>query len=102
MFACIVLGLAIGPPPGVISALPTRILPAAERAGGFGIFYTLHYLFQSTGPAVAGWLHDAAGGDAAVLFSAAMFAMPVPLLMLFEFLVRRPAGAVSSRPAALH
>jgi len=102
MFACIALGLAIGPPPGVITALPTRILPAAERAGGFGIFYTLHYLFQSTGPAIAGWLHDAAGGNAAVLFSAAMFAIPVPLLLVFEVLVRRPAGTVAPRPAASH
>jgi len=100
-FACVVLGLAIGPPPGVITALPTRILPAADRAAGFGVFYTLHYLFQATSPALAGWLHDAAGSNAAILFAAVLFAVPLPLLALFEFLVRRSSLVASPRPAAV-
>ncbi|HUN42008.1 MAG TPA: MFS transporter [Acetobacteraceae bacterium] len=99
-FACVALGFAIGPPPGVITALPTRILPPADRAGGFGVFYTLHYLFQSTGPAIAGWLHDTAGSGAAVLFAAILFSIPLPLLALFEFLVRRSSGLTAPGPAA--
>jgi MFS family permease len=92
--ACIGIGLAIGPPPGIITALPTRILPAPQRAGGFGVFYTFHYLFQSTGPAIAGRLHDAAGAQAAVLFAAGLFLAPLPLLAAFEFLARRMAAAL--------
>ena len=90
--ACIGLGLAIGPPPGVITALPTRLLRPADRAGGFGVFYTFHYLFQSTGPAIAGWLHDTVGGNAAILFAAALFATPLPLLAFFQFLTSRLAA----------
>jgi predicted MFS family arabinose efflux permease len=88
LFACIAFGLAIGPPPGVITSLPTRILSAAERPAGFGVFYTCHFLLQATGPAVAGWLHDRVGGAAAVYFAAAMFVVPLPMLIAFEVLLR--------------
>jgi predicted MFS family arabinose efflux permease len=95
LFACIAFGLAIGPPPGVITSLPARVLAPAQRAGGFGIFYTCHFLLQATGPAVAGWIHDTAGGAAAVLFGTAMFLVPLPLLALFECLAARikPSGS---------
>jgi predicted MFS family arabinose efflux permease len=89
LFACIAFGLAIGPPPGVITSLPTRILSPAERPAGFGVFYTCHFLLQATGPAVAGWLHDSAGAGAAVYFAAAMFVVPLPMLAMFEILERR-------------
>jgi predicted MFS family arabinose efflux permease len=88
LFACIAFGLAIGPPPGVITALPTRILAPAERPAGFGVFYTWHFLLQAAGPAIAGWLHDSAGGSAAVYFAAAMFVVPLPMLIAFDLLVR--------------
>ncbi len=58
LFACIAFGLLIGPPPGVITSLPARILSPAERPAGFGVFYTCHFLLQAAGPAIAGWLHD--------------------------------------------
>jgi predicted MFS family arabinose efflux permease len=89
LFACIAFGLAIGPPPGVITSLPTRILAPADRAAGFGVFYTFHFLLQASGPAIAGWVHDNAGGGAAVYFAAAMFVVPLPMLAAFEFLARR-------------
>lgn len=96
LFAGIAFGLAIGPPPGVITSLPTRILTAADRPAGFGVFYTCHFLLQATGPAVAGWLHDNIGAAAAVYFAAAMFVVPLPMLMLFECLVRRTRQADSN------
>ncbi len=89
LFACVAFGLAIGPPPGVITSLPTRILPQADRAAGFGVFYSFHFLLQASGPAIAGWVHDSAGGRAAVLFAAAMFVVPLPMLAVFNLLVRR-------------
>jgi predicted MFS family arabinose efflux permease len=95
LFACIAFGVAIGPPPGVITSLPARVLAPAQRAGGFGIFYTCHFLLQASGPAVAGWIHDTAGGAAAVLFGTAMFLVPLPLLAVFECLAGRmkPTGS---------
>lgn len=87
--ACIVFGLALGPPPGVITSLPTRILAPADRAAGLGVFYTFHSLFQASGPAVIGWVQDRAGGDAAVGFTAILFLLPVPLLGVFALLARR-------------
>ncbi len=89
LLACIAFGLAIGPPPGVITSLPTRILSPAERPAGFGVFYTCHFLLQAAGPAIAGWLHDSAGASAAVYFAAATFVAPLPMLAVFEFLVHR-------------
>jgi predicted MFS family arabinose efflux permease len=89
LFTCIAFGVAIGPSPGVITSLPARVLAPAQRASGFGVFYTCHFLLQASGPAAAGWIHDTAGGAAAVLFGTAMFLMPLPLLAVFEFLAAR-------------
>jgi len=100
LFTCIAFGLAIGPPPGVITSLPTRILSPADRPAGFGVFYTCHFLLQASGPAVAGWVHDHGGGAAAVFFAAAMFLVPLPMLVVFEWLVRRSSGA-PAREAAI-
>ncbi len=100
LLACIAFGVAIGPPPGVITSLPAGVLTPAQRAGGFGVFYTCHFLLQASGPAVAGLIHDAAGGTAAVLFGAAMFLVPLPMLSGFELLAARlrPAQAVVVAP----
>ena len=95
LVACLAFGLAIGPPPGVITSLPTRILSPTQRAAGFGVFYTFHFLLQATGPAFAGWLRDTAGSASAVDFAAAMFVVPLPLLLVFEALVRRNSRAAS-------
>ena len=89
MAACVVFGLALGPPPGVITSLPARVLAPADRATGLGVFYTFHSLFQASGPAVIGWVHDLAGGDAAVAFAEALFVLPLPLLAVFGWLAGR-------------
>jgi predicted MFS family arabinose efflux permease len=92
--ACILFGLAIGPPPGVITSLPTRVLAPGQRAAGFGVFYTCHFLLQASGPAIGGWLHDIGGGVASVLFGTALFLVPLPLLAVFRILsMRLPSEA---------
>lgn len=96
--ACIVFGLAIGPPPGVITSLPSRVLTSEQRAAGFGVFYTCHFLLQACGPAIGGWFHDVGGGGAAVLFGTAMFLVPLPLLVVFQLLAPRLRVAVSPVP----
>jgi predicted MFS family arabinose efflux permease len=89
--ACPLFGLAMGPSPGILTALPLRVLPAAFRAPGLGVFYTCHFLMQSTGPMIIGWVRDHAGGEAAVLYAAAMFVSVPVLLAGFEILARRRA-----------
>jgi predicted MFS family arabinose efflux permease len=93
LLACIAFGVAIGPPPGLITSLPARVLAPSQRATGFGVFYTCHFLLQASGPAVAGWIHDNAGGAAAVLFGTALFLVPLPMLALFEFFAVRLRSA---------
>jgi predicted MFS family arabinose efflux permease len=94
--ACILFGLAIGPPPGVITSLPARVLAPTERAIGFGVFYTCHFLLQASGPAIGGWIHDTRGGAASLLFGSGLFLVPLPMLALFRFLtVRLRGGRVS-------
>jgi predicted MFS family arabinose efflux permease len=87
--ACILFGLAIGPPPGVITSLPARVLAPTERAIGFGVFYTCHFLLQASGPAIGGWIHDTRGGAASLLFGSVLFLVPLPMLALFRFLTVR-------------
>jgi predicted MFS family arabinose efflux permease len=99
LFACLAFGLAIGPPPGVITSLPTRILPSTQRAAGFGVFYTCHFLLQASGPAITGWVRDVADSAAAVDFAAAMFVVPLPLLLVFGWLARMNSGAAPRNPA---
>jgi predicted MFS family arabinose efflux permease len=89
LLACVAFGLAIGPPPGVITSLPTRVLAPTQRASGFGVFYTCHFLLQASGPAVGGLIHDAGGSGASVLFSAALFLVPLPMLAAFWWLAGR-------------
>jgi predicted MFS family arabinose efflux permease len=93
---CILFGLAIGPPPGVITSLPARVLAPTERAIGFGVFYTCHFLLQASGPAIGGWIHDTRGGAASLLFGSALFLVPLPMLALFRFVtVRLQAGRIA-------
>jgi predicted MFS family arabinose efflux permease len=93
--ACVIFGLAIGPPPGVITSLPARLLAPAERATGYGVFYTCHFLLQASGPAVGGWIHDTGSGAASLLFGGALFLVPLPMLALFRLLTARlQAGRV--------
>jgi hypothetical protein len=90
LFACIAFGLAIGPPPGVITSLPTRILSSADRAGG--LRRVLHVPFSAAGERTGDRRLDAldhAGANAAVGFAAAMFVVPLPMFVVFELLTRR-------------
>jgi hypothetical protein len=77
--------------------MPTHILSPAERPARFGVFYTCHFLLQATGSAVDCWLHDSAGAGAPVGFAAAMFVVPLPLLPVFECLVRRSVRVTASK-----
>jgi predicted MFS family arabinose efflux permease len=91
VIACIAFGLAIGPGPGAIMALPSRVLRPEHRITGLGIFGSLYGVIVGTGPWLAGRLAETAQTPAAaVLLGGALFAACVPLMILFEATVRQP------------
>lgn len=78
------LGAAIGPAAGVILALPSRAVAAANRVVGYGIFYTAYYVLMAAGPGLAGWGQKACGTAVmAVVIGGAFFLSGIPLLALF-------------------
>jgi MFS family permease len=89
LLGAVIVGLAIGPGPGAIMALPGRVLSAEHRMAALGIFYTVYYAITSAGPPIAGFIQDTVGYSAtAVMVGALMFALCVPMALLFEWTVR--------------
>lgn len=90
VLACIAFGLALGPGPGVLTAMPSRVLQLEHRITGLAIFATLNSAIMGVGPIIAGMLADAAHSPAAaLLLGVAMMAACVPLTILFESTLRR-------------
>jgi MFS family permease len=86
----VIIGITVGPPAGAIMALPARALSLTNRSAGLGIFYTIHYTLSAGGPAIAGYLRDITGGTTTpIIFGAAFFLAVLPLLALFERIVKR-------------
>jgi MFS family permease len=86
-----IIGVAVGPPAGAIMALPARALSLKHRSAGLGLFYSIHYAMSAAGPAIAGYLRDlTAGTTTAVIFGALFFLLVLPLLKLFEHMLKRP------------
>lgn len=80
----VLVGVIWGAPAGPIMALP-QTLPVQERAAGFGIFFTVYYLFMAEVPAVAGLILDLSGDSRLpILFAAALMASTAPILWLFR------------------
>jgi len=81
-----------GAPAGPIMALP-QVLPAAERAAGFGIFFTVLYACMASIPAAAGLILDLSDDSRLpILFAAAVMASTAPIQWLFRV---RAAGAAA-------
>ncbi|MDP6822253.1 MAG: MFS transporter [Dehalococcoidia bacterium] len=89
----VVIGLALGPPPGPLLALPSQALSVENRGIGLGIFYTWFYAFMALGPTVAGFGRDITdSADTPVLMSALAFVLVVPFLGAFRFFHARTPG----------
>jgi ACS family hexuronate transporter-like MFS transporter len=83
----IALGMAEGPSfPGSAQTVQ-RILPAGERARGFGVLFTGSSIGGMLVPPLASWLYDLAGWRAAFLGTAAIGLAWIPLWM---FVTGRP------------
>lgn len=81
-----VMGLTVGP----LMALPGQVLSPGGRAMGMGVYYSIYYLGTVLLPALAGWLLDATGSPAWVVWFAAGCLVVAPLFILWaRFLQRR-------------
>jgi MFS family permease len=92
LVAVVLVGVVWATPAGPIMALP-QILPPAERASGFGVFFTVYYACMAALPAAAGLLLDIGGSQRApILLAATLMAATAALLWLF----RRAASGVAA------
>ncbi len=89
---CLLVGIGIGPPAGVIMAFPAEVLRPENRAAGLGVFFSWYYAGMAVGPAIAGLGRDVTASAATpVLIGGAFFTAGVLILGLFRALQSRPA-----------
>lgn len=94
--AIVLAGVISGASAGAIMSLPQG-LPAAERAPGFGVYYTVNYVCMSALPPLAGVVVDLFGDPAAaVVLTGVVMASPA----LFLWLFRARQAALVVHPAA--
>ncbi|MFN3313851.1 MAG: MFS transporter [Hyphomonas sp.] len=85
--ASLLFGLVGMAPAGVIMALAGQAVAPERRAFGMGVFLTVYCAIMTASPPVAGWLLDRTGApDSAILFGAALFALVLPVAVLFRML----------------
>ncbi|MCH7626148.1 MAG: MFS transporter [Chloroflexi bacterium] len=77
----ILFGLAIGPPPGAITAMPSRIAGRDNLGPVLGVFFTWHYAGNFIGPVIAGFSRDLTNSAAAPLIVGVLFFATVPLFV---------------------
>ena len=77
----VLFGLTIGPPPGAITAMPSRIASANNRGPLLGVFFTWHYAGNFIGPVIAGFSRDITDSAATPLLVGAFFFVLVPVFV---------------------
>lgn len=78
------LGILWGLPAAPFTGLLQRMLPRSDLGPGYGLYFTLFYCGFFGFPAVAGWLTDFTGSQAAPLwFAVVLLAMTAPLILFF-------------------
>jgi cyanate permease len=100
LFVCAALGILVGPPAGLIMALPGASVQPQNRAAGMGVYYTCYYAAMAALVPVAGALRDATQSPAAPLYFAAATACAAAVSLVgFRLLQRRPTDAAATAPA---
>ncbi|HXV24773.1 MAG TPA: MFS transporter [Alphaproteobacteria bacterium] len=61
--AFVLLGIVSGLPSGPIMTLPARILAPETRSAGMGLFFTIYYFMNVSGPWLIGYLTEMAGSS---------------------------------------
>jgi MFS family permease len=89
----VLYGLVGAAAAGPVMAQPTEILQPANRAAGMGVFYTVYYIAMSALPPVGGWLRDAAGPRAPLVFAAVLMVVSFGAQVALWMRPREPAPA---------
>jgi predicted MFS family arabinose efflux permease len=89
---CLALGLLIGPPAGLIMALPGEAVRTQNRTAAMGVYYTCFYAAMAGLVPVAGHLRDAFGAAAPLIFGATMMLTACVSLVCFRVVQRRTRG----------
>lgn len=98
--ASLLFGLVGMAPAGVIMALAGQAVAPERRAFGMGVFFTVYYAIMTASPPVAGLLLDRTGAaDSAIRFGVALFALVLPVAVLFRKL-KTGAAAEPMKEAA--
>jgi predicted MFS family arabinose efflux permease len=93
------MGLLMGVPVGIITALPAEVLRPESRGAGLGLFYTCLYVGHAGLPPVSGWLQDLSGNPATAIYcAAALILAVVPLFAAFRLLQRQLPRVQTATP----
>jgi MFS family permease len=66
--ACLLFGIAAGPPPGLIMSLPSLAAEPQNRSAGMGVFYMVYYAGMLSLVPLAGFVRDWTGDPASPLY----------------------------------
>jgi predicted MFS family arabinose efflux permease len=84
------LGLILGPPVGIITALPTEVLQPENRAAGMGLFYAFYYGAMTALTTLTGFSRDFTQNPAApLLFGGMLVFIAIIIFALFRMLQSR-------------
>lgn len=84
-----IMGIIGGLAPGIIMALPARVVRSEVLAPAMGLYFTCYYAGMALLPAAAGWIRDAAGqADAPLLLAAGILFTALLTFLVFARLAR--------------
>jgi predicted MFS family arabinose efflux permease len=90
MAVIIWLGLIIGPPAGIIMALPAEVLRPENRAAGMGLFYSIHYGGMMALTSLAGFSRDLTQNAATpILFGGMLLIAAILVFAVFRIIQKR-------------
>jgi MFS family permease len=94
-------GIFIGIPTGNVMALTVECVRRQHRNTGNGVYYTVHYAGMFVIPAVAGWMLDLTGDEAAPMWvGAAATTIAIGALLALRATQARLAAGVARAPTA--
>ncbi len=86
----ILFGLTIGPPPGAITAMPSRVARRDNRGPVLGVFFTWHYAGNFIGPVIAGFSRDLTNNAAAPLIVGVIYFALIPIFVVVFLRHQKP------------
>ena len=86
------LGLILGPPVGIITALPAEVMHPENRAAGMGLFYAFYYGAMTVLTTITGYSLDFSQNPAAPLLFGGMLSFTAIFIFVLFRMYQRRAG----------